>query len=914
MVRKREFLIGLLAILLPFCVQSETNSDDEVTRILEDIQNEYQNLEIGEQKNFVMVLGNTGTGKTTLALLLSGAKLRSVRVSRGVFRIEDDGDKISGNSTTVSKTKVPNLIYDSQTNTTLYDCPGFADSRGVVIDITATLSIHDLLKYAETVKFLFAVSYDSVANSIGDRRNFRELAGHVVNLIKNVEKYAKGMGLVVTKVQNIEDYDEHDNKILVDDASIIESIADFLRQTKNDLEKRRTEKMTNEERRINEEKIKFTEIFLEREGDTYTRINIFRLADRPGPLEKIELIQKEKEAINEMLDYNLDYVPAIDEDFGYPLSDESKGHVNDLLDKLDEQLEKYSTNICNDLRLFYSQNQPLADTVAHVRSEIGVDNLFSLKSNSEFIIHLRQSLTSLGIQVNADTFENLLKSAKFSDFLNEISKDSSSAISGKIETRLNFCADELFDDVKAQLRINVPNAIVSIRDQYIKLAKSEPKILESLGTFLSVGLSEPSVGINSTALRLLQSLNSDSSNDQFKRLGRNTEFLDFLQMLTDKTSTFSVKVSHELKASVGDIQQELENSFSTDILSIFDAIRDYSYQKEKQNYLNFEKVQEIAFSINKTVSRVNSGSLQVFLDTLFGAVNDLNIGSAIGSQVQISRKFEFFKLLTQADVSVPEEARNNLDDCKKDANDTLVWYSFLLDLRIYLLRYGVQQSNLRNEGTTLLTQSITEEHGHRRANEIGLQPILASLNRNDFTSIIDNMKIDANKLKAVQALWSEMMSDFHYTCTSNELIVKGHVISISKIVALECWSRVKSIDVLVTNRILVDADINKNGEQAELSIIAPTWQIVLTGTEKERHINIEGAPGLDSKTVASDNTNGVPGKPGGAGGNFLAIGNEFNFRYGTSLIVNTKGGSGGSGQNGGKGKNVLLRLFVDDLQ
>lgn len=907
--RSGVLLSAVLTILFSQCYFVGTN-ENEVDSILEEIQNEYKTFKIGDQKNIVLLLGNSGTGKSTLGLLITGDELDSIRISPGVFSIVDKNDLISRISTTVSKTKVPNLMIDHETNTTIYDCPGFGDSRGIVIDITASRSIHDLLEFADTIKLLFTVSYQGVTNVIGDRKSFRELAGHAVKLIKNIEQYSKGIALVVTKVTNLKDYNEKNEEILVDDATIIESIANFLIQVKSDLENKRADKLTQEERRVNEEKIKFTEILLERESNEYSRIKIFRLVEKPGPIKGMDTIQKEREAIKLMVNYDIDYVQTDENDFGYSISDETLGHVADLITQLEDRLKIYFGHICEDLKRFYGKHRPFMNSVEHIKAAIGVEHFSQLHSNREFMKHFSESVASLGIDINADGLKEVSRTVDFLDFLQMISKSQRSSVADEITYPLKQCANELFDNVQDQLRIEIPDAIsFYIKNDYIKLYESDPQMLNTLKTFISVGLDE-SAGVNSNALRSIIQLTSD---EHFQRLVTSVDYLDFLHLLNDEDSAFAVDLSKDLKDGLEKMQRDVQSTMSDDLISIFGAIRAFYVQVEKENYLNLETVHGKTSAVLHKLQQVNIKSLETLVNDLFILVDKLHIRQLIQHDTRISRTIEFIQIIHEQS-SVPQSITDNFNECKKYVDDSDIWYSFLLDLRDHLLTYAVQKSSLRNEGSKLMAQSISKEDDSRSIQELGLNPIVNSLN--NHRSVAASMQIGVFKLKAVQALWSQAMSNMVFSCPSDRLIVKAYVISISNVVALECWSKAKFIDIFALNKVFIDADIDKSSIRAEMSIIAPTWEVISPKTGQQRHyFNLEGDHGTEYTSAAkkapkdlATGEHGLPGLPGGPGGSFLGIGNSF--INGETLMINVGGGEGGGGQKGGTGKKID-KLFLD---
>jgi ankyrin repeat protein len=99
----------------------------------------------------------------------------------------------------------------------------------------------------------------------------------------------------------------------------------------------------------------------------------------------------------------------------------------------------------------------------------------------------------------------------------------------------------------------------------------------------------------------------------------------------------------------------------------------------------------------------------------------------------------------------------------------------------------------------------------------------------------------------------------------------------------------------------------------DLTVIAPNWKIIdhrvidISGKDGEAHIlakapngqNMQGQEGDGSGKDGQSGTDGLAGKPGCSGGNFLGVGQKFCDLK--NLTVNTSGGKGGAGQNGGDG-------------
>lgn len=129
---------------------TESYSDDtakEIQTILDHLQKGEENVEYAADQEAILVLGNTGSGKSTLTLLMTGdnTNLESMETRPGSneFLIRDrEKDRISFNSTITSHTEVPELVRDTtETNAAFYDCPGFSDTRSAAHEISITYFI-----------------------------------------------------------------------------------------------------------------------------------------------------------------------------------------------------------------------------------------------------------------------------------------------------------------------------------------------------------------------------------------------------------------------------------------------------------------------------------------------------------------------------------------------------------------------------------------------------------------------------------------------------------------------------------------------------------------------------------------------------------------------------------------------------
>lgn len=332
---------------------------DSVSEILEFWKHQEERMNIGSQHNVTIFLGTTGAGKSAVISLLAGNDLESIEIYEGseTFRIVDKLGRVSLNSTILSQTLVPELIVDNESGAAYYDCPGFKDTRGVKYDITITYLIRKLLlEYADSVKFVFVIAHSQVSDG-GDRNGIIDLARHINGFIKNIDKFSDGIGLVVTKVENVAKVFKG-SIAFVDDNVLLEGIQRFLSRAKSDLETLNgNNSLSISEMKANEDAIKFIKILLTNGNDGRPRIGLFRKPSQSGSLTNMSIFQTEKNAIKTIINKGLTYIKKESTDFGFALSDQSKNYVYSLLNEMKNRLAGHITTIGDEIVSFYMNQE-----------------------------------------------------------------------------------------------------------------------------------------------------------------------------------------------------------------------------------------------------------------------------------------------------------------------------------------------------------------------------------------------------------------------------------------------------------------------------------------------------------------------------------------------------------------------------
>lgn len=113
----------------------------------------------------MIILGNTGAGKSTLVNYLVGCPLRSFQDPKisleELFDATNPVAKIGHGA--VSLTRFPETFTCPESGLTYSDCPGFFDNRGAEFDIANMYAIARMVSVAKSVKgFIVVVNYHSL--------------------------------------------------------------------------------------------------------------------------------------------------------------------------------------------------------------------------------------------------------------------------------------------------------------------------------------------------------------------------------------------------------------------------------------------------------------------------------------------------------------------------------------------------------------------------------------------------------------------------------------------------------------------------------------------------------------------------------------------------------------------------------
>ncbi|CAF1185261.1 unnamed protein product [Adineta steineri] len=162
-----------------------------------------------EGKEIILLLGKTGTGKSTTIHFLAGSKFRSIS-KNGLNHIDPyeikntDLKKITTSPFAQSETRfitpvtvnMKDIGVYTYPNLILCDSPGFEDTAGPEVDIANAIGIIRAIKECKSVKPVVLISYKDLGSRLG---GIKDLARTLVGLIHNIHDHISTFSYIFTK-------------------------------------------------------------------------------------------------------------------------------------------------------------------------------------------------------------------------------------------------------------------------------------------------------------------------------------------------------------------------------------------------------------------------------------------------------------------------------------------------------------------------------------------------------------------------------------------------------------------------------------------------------------------------------------------------------------------------------------------
>ena len=383
------------------------STDAELEGILQKMDNGIRQLnsETNERDN-VFLLGMTGAGKSTVALLLTSmSSLFSCKryAFSQRFIIQDLKEKIS-TIDSQSKTKAPEILHSPELGAMIYDCPGFADTNSTD-ELTSAYFIKHALDTSRKVKFLLVAPFYTLEAG-GNRHDFSNLLLHVVRTVKNVEKYADSFALAVTFGNPL-----HPSNYTIN--SVVGFLQGYL---DNELQR----KFHGQEDILNSTRALLDSLLYQDENGTYVAIGVLRSPTQHGRLSDIQSARDDRGQLLRVLTKDTIYQTADPQDFGYSVSEGGKLLAVDLARKIDEAIRQHMYHFWEGTQRHYeTEMHELVDPIEdkHIieeslrvftrllqffRDRHGVNNT-STERPKQFVVHLMSTMASLRLDLPEKT-------------------------------------------------------------------------------------------------------------------------------------------------------------------------------------------------------------------------------------------------------------------------------------------------------------------------------------------------------------------------------------------------------------------------------------------------------------------------------------------------------------------------------
>lgn len=163
--------------------------------------NSFKYASKAKTKEIILVMGNTGSGKSTVVNYLLGNEMIKSFSTLGetVFTTKLDNSSFPKIGHNESETLYSMLYKDEATKLVYCDCPGFYDQRGDEEQICTEISMQLILKYAQSIKaVLIVIDYNELYVTRGN--GFISLNKTLSKLFKTLDSVFNSILFIFTKV------------------------------------------------------------------------------------------------------------------------------------------------------------------------------------------------------------------------------------------------------------------------------------------------------------------------------------------------------------------------------------------------------------------------------------------------------------------------------------------------------------------------------------------------------------------------------------------------------------------------------------------------------------------------------------------------------------------------------------------
>jgi len=366
---------------------------------IEDFEQRKKELLKPEYKKLIFVIGNSGTGKSTLLNYLAGDDLVAEKVDgRWIVKNNTPSDVVIGHGLE-SQTFFPG--FKKVSGTVYCDMPGFGDTRGTGKEIAKAIFMKSISDYVDEVKILVVIAYSDIdARAKGLRSLVKSLSSFIHHLNDLNNGIANnGIAIVVTKV----DTSDTDSEVLQDISTVLSKFA-----------------------KENCAESSFLQSVISQE-----RLKIFRKPSKAGSLKDIDIpglgkvFVDEQKSIQAMVEAT-SYLSKSQVDFGYSIISDAQLNSVDIARELQNEMSTDMKDIFEDIRKYYSSKIATATDIYELKEIFDIQDWskeqFNFSSPVLFLQGVIEKLSEYRVSVNQDRFKRFLVKNQFLNFLQRLSE------------------------------------------------------------------------------------------------------------------------------------------------------------------------------------------------------------------------------------------------------------------------------------------------------------------------------------------------------------------------------------------------------------------------------------------------------------------------------------------------------------
>lgn len=172
---------------------------------IEELQKKLKNLQLdqikGKKPTLVVLLGGTGSGKSTFIHILAGRKLilRNDKYGTPILEAEKEWTEFKIGHSHESETEIPGIWFDKTRNIIFCDCPGFYDTKGPMQEVVNLFAIVSLLNLVTQLKIVLMIGQEDAVSLRG--QHSRNQFDMIENL-SSIKSSSKGISLIITHAKD----------------------------------------------------------------------------------------------------------------------------------------------------------------------------------------------------------------------------------------------------------------------------------------------------------------------------------------------------------------------------------------------------------------------------------------------------------------------------------------------------------------------------------------------------------------------------------------------------------------------------------------------------------------------------------------------------------------------------------------